>query len=87
MVESEFTLQKTAEKAGKESELYRDHSSHVKRRRMLQFESEVLETPLCNDEEFLRSKVVANYWFSSTIFYNIATKSAFFLVLGDTSVS
>ncbi|KAG6423111.1 hypothetical protein SASPL_113496 [Salvia splendens] len=42
--------------SGKESELYRDHSSQVKRRRMLQFESEVLETPICNDEEFLRSK-------------------------------
>ncbi|KAH6757120.1 hypothetical protein C2S52_006494 [Perilla frutescens var. hirtella] len=42
--------------AGKDLELYRDHSSQVKRRRMLQFESEVLETPLCNDEAFLRSK-------------------------------
>lgn len=44
------------ETTGKESELYRDHSSQVKRRRMLQFESEVLETPLCNDEAFLRFK-------------------------------
>ncbi|XP_057783372.1 protein XRI1-like isoform X2 [Salvia miltiorrhiza] len=43
------------ETTGKESELYREHSSQVKRRRMLQFESEVLETPLCN-EELLRSK-------------------------------
>lgn len=51
------SLYKTADTTGKESELYRDHSSQVKRRRMLQFESEVLETPLCNDEAFLRSKV------------------------------
>lgn len=49
----------SADSRGKESELYRDHSSQVKRRRMLQFESEVLETPLCNDEDFLRSKVDA----------------------------
>ncbi|KAL3626309.1 hypothetical protein CASFOL_029858 [Castilleja foliolosa] len=40
----------------KELELYREHSSQVKRRRMLQFESEVLDTPLFNDEMFLRSK-------------------------------
>ncbi|KAL3648997.1 hypothetical protein CASFOL_005400 [Castilleja foliolosa] len=40
----------------KESELYREHSSQVKRRRMLQFEPEVLDTNLFNDEMFLRSK-------------------------------
>ncbi|KAK4405743.1 hypothetical protein Sango_0580800 [Sesamum angolense] len=31
-------------------------SYQVKRRRMLQFESEVLDAPLCDDEIFLRSK-------------------------------
>ncbi|KAI3469607.1 hypothetical protein Pfo_026270 [Paulownia fortunei] len=41
---------------GKEIEQYREPSSQVKRRRMLQFESEVLDSPLFNDEMFLRSK-------------------------------
>ncbi|KAL8486451.1 hypothetical protein ACS0TY_023221 [Phlomoides rotata] len=43
------------ELTGKDFDQYREHSS-VKRRRMLQFESDVLETPICLDEEFLRSK-------------------------------
>ncbi|KAL3651771.1 hypothetical protein CASFOL_004773 [Castilleja foliolosa] len=30
----------------KELELYREHSSQVKRRRILQFESEALDTPI-----------------------------------------
>lgn len=50
----------TAEATGKELEQYRELSSQVKRRRMLQFESEGLEAPLCNDDVFLRSKVDAN---------------------------
>ncbi|KAI3459412.1 hypothetical protein Pfo_016075 [Paulownia fortunei] len=44
------------EVTGKELEQYREPSSQIKRRRMLQFESEVLDAPLCNDEAFLRSK-------------------------------
>ncbi|KAL7081128.1 hypothetical protein ACP275_14G019900 [Erythranthe tilingii] len=44
------------EMTGKEVEHYREHSSQVKRRRMLQFESEILDAPICNDEMFLRSK-------------------------------
>ncbi|KAL0292407.1 UNVERIFIED_CONTAM: protein XRI1 [Sesamum calycinum] len=44
------------EVTGKELEQYREPSSQVKRRRVLQFESEVLDAPLCNDEAFLRSK-------------------------------
>ncbi|KAL6503468.1 hypothetical protein OROGR_025391 [Orobanche gracilis] len=47
---------KTAEVTGKELEEYREPSSQFKRRRMLQFESEVLRTPLCHDDAFLRSK-------------------------------
>ncbi|KAL6535287.1 hypothetical protein OROMI_026661 [Orobanche minor] len=46
----------SAEVTGKELEEYREPSSQVKRRRMLQFESEVLHTPLCHDDAFLRSK-------------------------------
>ncbi|CAA2998386.1 Hypothetical predicted protein [Olea europaea subsp. europaea] len=42
--------------AGKELEQYREPSSQVKRRRTLQFESEVLDAPLGNDEAFLRSQ-------------------------------
>ncbi|KAL2463784.1 Protein XRI1 [Forsythia ovata] len=42
--------------AGKELEQYREPLSQVKRRRTLQFESEVLDAPLCNDEAFLRSQ-------------------------------
>lgn len=53
-------IKQTAEVTGKGLEQYREPSSQVKRRRMLQFESEVLDTPLCNDEAFLRSKVDAN---------------------------
>ncbi|KAL6526582.1 hypothetical protein OROGR_015672 [Orobanche gracilis] len=49
-------LKKTAKGTGKEFEQYREPSSQVKRRRMLQFESEVLHTPLCHDDAFLRSK-------------------------------
>ncbi|KAK6130167.1 hypothetical protein DH2020_036083 [Rehmannia glutinosa] len=41
---------------GKELEEYREPSSQVKRRRMLQFEPEVLDSPLFNDDMFLRSK-------------------------------
>ncbi|KAG8370241.1 hypothetical protein BUALT_Bualt14G0096500 [Buddleja alternifolia] len=41
---------------GKELEPYKESSPQVKRRRVLQFESEVLDAPLCNDEMFLRSK-------------------------------
>ncbi|KAL6532355.1 hypothetical protein OROGR_014325 [Orobanche gracilis] len=42
---------------GKElDEQYRETSSQVKRRRMLQFESEVLDSPLFNDSMLLRSK-------------------------------
>ncbi|KAL3812582.1 hypothetical protein ACJIZ3_013850 [Penstemon smallii] len=41
---------------GKELELYNEPSSQVKRRRTLQFDSELLSAPLCNDEAFLRSK-------------------------------
>ncbi|PIN02794.1 hypothetical protein CDL12_24693 [Handroanthus impetiginosus] len=44
------------EVTGKELEEYREHSSQVKRRRMLQFDSEVFDAALCNDEAFLRSK-------------------------------
>ncbi|KAG8373095.1 hypothetical protein BUALT_Bualt12G0135000 [Buddleja alternifolia] len=44
------------EVTGKELEQYREPSSQLKRRRMLQFESEVLDAPLCSDEAFLRSK-------------------------------
>ncbi|KAL3642021.1 hypothetical protein CASFOL_012836 [Castilleja foliolosa] len=44
------------EVTGKELEQYKEPSSQVKRRRMLQFESEVLDGPLCNDDTFLRSK-------------------------------
>ncbi|CAI9762643.1 unnamed protein product [Fraxinus pennsylvanica] len=42
--------------ADKELEKRGEPSSQVKRRRMLQFESEVLDAPLYNDEAFLRSK-------------------------------
>lgn len=42
---------------GKELEENREHSFQVKRRRMLQFESEVLDSP-SRDEMFLRSKVM-----------------------------
>ncbi|KAL0388563.1 UNVERIFIED_CONTAM: protein XRI1 [Sesamum radiatum] len=45
-----------SEVMGKELEQYREPSYQVKRRRMLQFESEVLDAPLCDDEIFLRSK-------------------------------
>ncbi|PIN09164.1 hypothetical protein CDL12_18257 [Handroanthus impetiginosus] len=41
---------------GKELEQYREPSSQVKRRRVLQFESEVLDPHLFNDDMFLRSK-------------------------------
>ncbi|KAL6498960.1 hypothetical protein OROGR_028138 [Orobanche gracilis] len=44
----------TAEVTGKELEEYREPSSQVKRRRMLQFESEVLHTPLCHDDAFFK---------------------------------
>ncbi|KAL0289019.1 UNVERIFIED_CONTAM: protein XRI1 [Sesamum angustifolium] len=49
-------IEQNAEVTGKELEQYREPSSQVKRRRVLQFESEVLDAPLCNDEAFLRSK-------------------------------
>ncbi|CAA2961152.1 Hypothetical predicted protein [Olea europaea subsp. europaea] len=39
---------------GKELEQHREPSLQVKRRRMLQFESEVLDAPSSNDEAFLR---------------------------------
>ncbi|KAL8485204.1 hypothetical protein ACS0TY_027487 [Phlomoides rotata] len=39
----------------KEFEQEREHSAQVKRRRMLQFESEVLDSSLLSDEMFLRS--------------------------------
>lgn len=42
---------------GKELEENREHSFQVKRRRMLQFESEVLDSP-SREEMFLRSKVM-----------------------------
>ncbi|KAL3634461.1 hypothetical protein CASFOL_021515 [Castilleja foliolosa] len=45
------------EVTGKELDQYKESSSQVKRRRMLQFESEVLDAPLCTDVAFLRSKV------------------------------
>ncbi|GFP84737.1 hypothetical protein PHJA_000617600 [Phtheirospermum japonicum] len=41
---------------GKELEQYKEPSSQVKRRRMLQFESEVLDGPLCTNDAFLRSE-------------------------------
>ncbi|XP_075478320.1 protein XRI1-like isoform X2 [Primulina tabacum] len=44
------------EKGKAESEECREPSSQAKRRRMLQFESEVLNAPLYNDDIFLRSK-------------------------------
>ncbi|GER54753.1 x-ray induced transcript 1 [Striga asiatica] len=40
----------------KESEQCKEPSSQVKRRRMLQFDSEVLDAPPFNDDAFLRSK-------------------------------
>lgn len=40
----------------KDLEQYTDPPSQVKRRRMLQFESELLDEPLCNDEISFRSK-------------------------------
>lgn len=48
-----------AESTGKDLEEYKEPSSQVKRRRMLQFETEVLNSPMFNDEMFLRSKVDA----------------------------
>ncbi|KAL3828769.1 hypothetical protein ACJIZ3_017571 [Penstemon smallii] len=39
----------------KEFDQYSEPSSQVKRRRMLQFESEVLNAPFCDDEAFLKS--------------------------------
>ncbi|PIN02789.1 hypothetical protein CDL12_24694 [Handroanthus impetiginosus] len=59
------------EVTGKELEEYREHSSQVKRRRMLQFDSEVFDAALCNDEAFLRSKVDANSCSSSTARKNV----------------
>ncbi|EYU41452.1 hypothetical protein MIMGU_mgv1a011016mg [Erythranthe guttata] len=41
---------------GKDVEQYRETSSQVKRRRMLQFETDALNPPLYNDDMFLRSK-------------------------------
>ncbi|XP_073027791.1 protein XRI1-like [Primulina eburnea] len=50
-------IEKSWEVTGKEeSEQCREPSSQAKRRRMLQFESEVLNAPLYNDDIFLRSK-------------------------------
>ncbi|XP_075489082.1 protein XRI1-like isoform X2 [Primulina tabacum] len=50
-------IEKSWEVTGKEeSEQCRELSSQAKRRRMLQFESEVLNAPLYNDDIFLRSK-------------------------------
>ncbi|XP_057771631.1 protein XRI1-like isoform X2 [Salvia miltiorrhiza] len=44
------------EVTGKELEENREHPYQVKRRRMLQFESEVLDSPPFHEEMFLRSK-------------------------------
>ncbi|KAL2530515.1 Protein XRI1 [Forsythia ovata] len=53
----DFAYQVTSfEITDKELEKRVEPSSQVKRRRMLQFESEVLDASLCNDEAFLRSK-------------------------------